>query len=100
MEIEGKVFRLSGSLDSQYNEWRSILRSIFALETGSHFDGKPNCDTHESSNQYGHTGHGRPYNSGVPTDRDALSHGDAGAAHSHADVHGDGDGFPYANGNS
>ncbi len=34
MEIEGKVFRLSGSLESQYNEWRSILRSIFALETG------------------------------------------------------------------
>jgi hypothetical protein len=34
MEIEGKVFRLNGSLETQYNEWRSILRSIFILETG------------------------------------------------------------------
>lgn len=34
MEIEGKVFRLNGSLESQYSEWRSILRSIFSLETG------------------------------------------------------------------
>ncbi|MEH6581687.1 MAG: hypothetical protein V7754_07105 [Halioglobus sp.] len=34
MEVEGKVFRLNGSLESQYNEWRAILRSIFALETG------------------------------------------------------------------
>jgi hypothetical protein len=34
MEIEGKVFRLNGSLEAQYSEWRSILRSIFSLETG------------------------------------------------------------------
>ena len=34
MEIEGKVFRLNGSLEAQYNEWRSILQSIFSLETG------------------------------------------------------------------
>jgi hypothetical protein len=34
LEVQGKVFRLNGTLDSQYAEWRSILRSIFALETG------------------------------------------------------------------
>lgn len=34
MEASGKVFRLSGTLESQYNEWRDILRKIFALETG------------------------------------------------------------------
>jgi hypothetical protein len=34
MEASGKVFRLSGTLESQYNEWRSILREIFAIETG------------------------------------------------------------------
>ena len=34
LEVQGKVFRLNGTLDSQYTEWRSILRSIFALETG------------------------------------------------------------------
>ena len=34
MEASGKVFRLSGTLESQYNEWRDILRRIFALETG------------------------------------------------------------------
>lgn len=34
LEVSGKVFRLNGTLDSQYNEWREILRQIFALETG------------------------------------------------------------------
>lgn len=34
MEVSGRVFRLSGSLESQYAEWREILRRIFALETG------------------------------------------------------------------
>jgi hypothetical protein len=34
MESSGRVFRLSGSLDTQYNEWRGILRDIFAIETG------------------------------------------------------------------
>jgi hypothetical protein len=34
MEASGRVFRLSGTLDSQYKEWRGILREIFALETG------------------------------------------------------------------
>ncbi len=35
METSGRVFRLSGTLESQYNEWRGILRDIFALETGT-----------------------------------------------------------------
>ena len=34
LEASGKVFRLTGTLDSQYNEWRAILREIFTLETG------------------------------------------------------------------
>jgi hypothetical protein len=34
MKVEGKVFRLNGTLESQYSEWQAILRSIFALETG------------------------------------------------------------------
>ena len=34
MEVSGTVFRLSGSLDAQYTEWRDILQRIFALETG------------------------------------------------------------------
>jgi len=34
MESSGRVFRLSGTLASQYNEWRGILRDIFSLETG------------------------------------------------------------------
>jgi hypothetical protein len=34
MEVSGRVFRLNGTLTSQYTEWRSILREIFALETG------------------------------------------------------------------
>ena len=34
MEVSGTVFKLSGSLDAQYTEWRTILQRIFALETG------------------------------------------------------------------
>lgn len=34
MEASGKVFRLTGTLETQYNEWRSILRDIFVIETG------------------------------------------------------------------
>jgi hypothetical protein len=34
MEASGKVFKLSGSLNSQYTEWREILQRIFALESG------------------------------------------------------------------
>jgi hypothetical protein len=34
MEVSGKVFRLNGTLDTQYSDWRAILRQIFALETG------------------------------------------------------------------
>ncbi|MFV0276415.1 MAG: hypothetical protein ACK5HY_04420 [Parahaliea sp.] len=34
MDVSGRVFRLSGSLQSQYQEWRDILRQIFALESG------------------------------------------------------------------
>jgi hypothetical protein len=34
MEVSGTVFKLSGTLDTQYAEWRDILQRIFALETG------------------------------------------------------------------
>jgi hypothetical protein len=34
MEVSGKVYQLDGTLGSQYEEWREILRKIFALETG------------------------------------------------------------------
>jgi hypothetical protein len=34
LEVKGKVFRLTGTLDSQYRDWRNILRQIFELETG------------------------------------------------------------------
>lgn len=34
VETSGRVFRLSGTLESQYSEWRQILRQIFALESG------------------------------------------------------------------
>jgi hypothetical protein len=34
MDVSGDVFKLSGSFDSQYAEWRKILQRIFALETG------------------------------------------------------------------
>lgn len=35
MQASGKVFRLSGTLESQYQEWQNILRAIFELEAGA-----------------------------------------------------------------
>lgn len=32
--VEGEVIKLSGSLESQYAEWRRLLREIYAAETG------------------------------------------------------------------
>jgi hypothetical protein len=40
MEVSGRVFRLNGGLNTQYAEWREILRSIFKLETGLPIDKK------------------------------------------------------------
>ena len=34
LEVSGSVYRLNGSLENQYDEWRSILREIFSLESG------------------------------------------------------------------
>ena len=34
VEVEGEVVKLNGSLESQYKEWRRILRAIYADETG------------------------------------------------------------------
>ena len=34
MDVSGAVVELSGTLDSQYSEWRDILQRIFTLETG------------------------------------------------------------------
>lgn len=34
MSVGDQVYRLGGTLSSQYEEWRGILRQIFALETG------------------------------------------------------------------
>ena len=34
VEIEGETLRLQGSAEAQYAEWRTLLRKIFATETG------------------------------------------------------------------
>ncbi len=34
LDVSGSVYRLNGSLESQYDEWREILREIFRLESG------------------------------------------------------------------
>lgn len=34
MEVEGEVIKLNGSLETQYREWKRILREIYAAETG------------------------------------------------------------------
>jgi len=34
VEVEGETFRLTGSAEEQYAEWREILKQIYARETG------------------------------------------------------------------
>lgn len=34
VQVEGEVVKLSGSLDERYDQWRTILRKIYAEETG------------------------------------------------------------------
>lgn len=34
IDVEGRVIELTGSVEEQYQEWRRILRDIYAAETG------------------------------------------------------------------
>ena len=34
MNVEGEVVKLSGTLEAQYQEWRRLLRRIYAEEVG------------------------------------------------------------------
>ena len=38
MEVDGRVLRLTGSVETQYETWRHLLRSIWADETGLPID--------------------------------------------------------------
>lgn len=38
LEVEGEVLRLTGSVETQYDTWRQLLRQIFAAETGLPLD--------------------------------------------------------------
>ena len=42
IDVEGDVMRLTGSVETQYETWRSLLRRIFATETGLPLD--PNSE--------------------------------------------------------
>jgi hypothetical protein len=42
IDVEGDVMRLTGSVETQYETWRSLLRTIFATETGLPLD--PNLE--------------------------------------------------------
>ena len=34
LEVEGKTITLSGSVESQFDQWRELLRDIYVTETG------------------------------------------------------------------
>ncbi len=34
LELNQRVYGLTGSMEDQYRQWRTILRSLFAIETG------------------------------------------------------------------
>jgi hypothetical protein len=38
IEVEGRTVKLEGSAETQFNEWRRLLREIFAAETGFPID--------------------------------------------------------------
>ena len=42
VEVEGRTILLQGSAQEQYREWRSLLKQIFAAETG--FAPSPDSD--------------------------------------------------------
>ena len=37
VEVDGNVTELTGSVEAQYAKWRTLLREIFAAETGLPF---------------------------------------------------------------
>jgi hypothetical protein len=43
IEVEGQTLRLSGSVETQYEKWRELLREIYATETALPID--PNTNT-------------------------------------------------------
>ena len=38
LDVEGEILRLTGSVETQYETWRQLLRQIFAAETGLPLD--------------------------------------------------------------
>lgn len=38
VEVEGHTVRLTGTVESQYDDWRRLLREVFAVETGQTID--------------------------------------------------------------
>lgn len=45
IEVEGQTLRLSGSVETQYEKWRELLREIYATETALPIDPNTNTDT-------------------------------------------------------
>lgn len=45
IEVEGQTLRLSGSVETQYEKWRELLREIYATETALPIDPNTNIDT-------------------------------------------------------
>jgi len=50
MEVDGRVLRLAGSVETQYETWRHLLRSIWADETGLPTDPNRSPDVNAPSN--------------------------------------------------
>jgi hypothetical protein len=44
IEVEGQTLRLSGSVEAQYEEWRELLRKIYATETALPLDPNTGSD--------------------------------------------------------
>ena len=50
IEVDGETLRLSGSAEQQYARWRSILRNIYAKETGLLPETAAQPESHEQDN--------------------------------------------------
>lgn len=46
VEVEGRTLRLQGSAETQYEEWRQLLREIYAEETGFGSDFTTSPESH------------------------------------------------------
>ena len=53
LDVEGEVVRLTGTVETQYDQWRQLLRRLFAEETGLPLDANEEVESKPASSSSG-----------------------------------------------